>query len=340
MSFSQKLSKVELSNQNDIASIVLLDNFIRNAGIENYKLNEIPGDASKRKYYRVLVKDGSYILMDARDDQASLAPFLEIGSLLLNRGFSAPKLYERDLTNGFLLLEDLGDNTFNRVLTKDIELEQELYNLAIDVLVELYRQDVISDLPEHSAFELNRGLEIFCEWYVKEHLPVNKIIPATRALIDIFTKLYQHLPKIKKVLVLRDYMADNLFYLPERNAIAQIGLIDFQDAHIGSPAYDMVSLLEDARRDISHSVVTNSINRYLNSLPQINSENFLNSYAILGMQRNLRIIGVFNRLNKAYGRTKYLNYLPRVWGYVKHGLEKPILEDVREWFKSYGVPIP
>jgi hypothetical protein len=119
----------------------------------------------------------------------------------------------------------------------------------------------------------------------------------------------------------------------------QVGLLDFQDAVMGSPAYDLVSLLEDARRDVSDEIVQRSLNRYLAALPTVKREELLHSYAILGMQRNLRIIGVFSRLNLYYNRPKYLQYLPRIWGYVRNGLENPALADIKKWFKKYNVPV-
>lgn len=338
MTFSQNLMKSEESNQNDLVSINLIDKFLREAGIEHYRLIAIPGDASKRHYYRVISSDGCYILMDASKDHLSIAPFIEVASLLIRYEFSSPRICGQDIQTGLLLLEDLGDDIYTRVLEKDPSLEVHLYELAIDVLVKIFKENLHGALPELNAVILNQGVEIFAEWFVAKNIDKTHYAVAVDELYSIFTALYKNLKQLKSVVVLRDYHADNLLYLPKRAGTEQVGLLDFQDAVMGSPAYDLVSLLEDARRDVPEVVVQHALSRYLAALPTINQEELMQSYAILGMQRNLRIIGVFSRLSLYYNRPQYLKYLPRVWGYVKKGFDNPVLADIKAWFEKYSIP--
>ncbi len=330
--------KSEESNQSDLVSINLIDKFLKKSGLEHYRLIAIQGDASKRLYYRVISSDGCYILMDASKDLMSIQPFIEVASLLSRHELSSPQIFEQDIQAGLLMLEDLGDDIYTRVLEKDRSLESPLYDLAIDVLVKIFKDNIHGALPELNSVILNQGVEIFAKWFVAKNIDKNDFETAVDELYTIFTGLYKNLKQLKSVVVLRDYHADNLLYLPKRTGEGQVGLLDFQDAVMGSPAYDLVSLLEDARRDVTEEMVQRALNRYLTALPTINRQDLMLSYAILGMQRNLRIIGVFSRLHLYYKRPKYLQYLPRIWGYVRKGLDNPALADIKAWFEKYNIP--
>jgi aminoglycoside/choline kinase family phosphotransferase len=337
MPYRKNLKQYDDLNLNDLARHDAVHKFIINAGFEQFRIEAIPGDASKREYYRVHTLNDTYILMDTSSDFESLQPFMNMDNLLLTHGIRAPIIISSDIQQGLLLLEDFGDNSFTKYLKQSPEQELTLYNSAIDVLVATYKIGSDLKLPKQNKFLLNKGIETFLDWYVKNKIPAVIFNQVSSDLYQIFDKLYPRLPALKEVLVHRDYMADNLFWLEKGDGASRIGVIDFQDAILGSPAYDMVSLLEDARRDVDSDVVIAAKKRFLEKLPDLDKSAFDDAYAILSAQRNLRIIGVFTRLNVRDNKPKYLGYLPRVWGYVMETLEHPAMFELKHWFLKYDL---
>lgn len=207
--------------------------------------------------------------------------------------------------------------------------EKDLYSAAIDVLVALHSSTLPSKMPGYNDELLSKECELLTDWYM---LGVG--IESDKAKKD-YLAIWQDLFKYKKVgddvVVLRDYHADNLLWLPEREGIQKVGLLDFQDAVIGSPVYDIVSLLEDARRDVDLVNVSAAIDHYLGAVGSIDRESFMAAYSILAAQRNCKIVGIFARLAIRDNKLRYLDYLPRVWRHIEYDLQHPVLKELKLW---------
>ena len=300
---------------------VLVDQFIQNIGWADANRSMIAGDASNRRYDRLIRSDNaSAILMDAPPDKGEdVRPFMAITSYLLNQGISAPNIFESDPVNGFLLIEDLGDDLFARLMAQDPERQMPLYQSATDLLIHLNAAPAF-DLPVCDANWLtNMTLPVF-EWYAPQSGH-----DIQQRYQDVFQPLAQHLDVEPKVTILRDFHAENLLWLPAREGVAKVGVLDFQDALIGHPAYDLVSILQDARRDVPREIEAQMIARYIEQTGS-NPTAFKSAYALLGTQRNLRILGIFARLCLQDGKAHYVDLIPRVWEYVMRNLADPGLE--------------
>lgn len=289
----------------------LIAEFLLKNNLHNVERNALVGDASERRYERIVKKDQSCILMIDPNNIKDVQSFVYIDKVLSDNGLHAPVIIGADLNNGLVLLEDFGNTSFTKILEQDTDKELTLYSQATKVLDVL---PTAANLPDYSNKELMREVFLFIEWYV----------PAADrdSFIDIWNRLFFKLSS-EKILVLRDYHADNLFWLDNESGVKRVGLLDFQDALIGNRAYDYVSLLQDARRDVSEETVT--------ELLKGKEESFMRDYYILGAQRNLKIIGIFHRLNKRDGKQNYLQYLPRVWKHLYNDLQYPDLSELKEW---------
>lgn len=317
-----------------------IDQFLAASGWAGAKRAPLAGDASFRRYERVAEGSRQAVLMDAPPPQEDVRPFMRAGNELAGYGMSAPRILAADEAQGFLLLEDLGDDLYSRLLAREPGREAEIYRAATDVLAQLYHiapKSNYDSFPEYNEALLMRELMLLAEWFlpaVMSDTEAKKLGEEYRAL---WQKLLASLPPYRKVLVLRDYHADNLLWLPDREGAQRVGLLDFQDAVIGAPAYDMVSFLEDARRDVSEGVVKQCIDHYLAATGQ-ERESFMASYALLGVQRNCKIVGIFVRLCVRDGKPNYLSYLPRVWGHLMRDLQHPLLAELRAWMEKHIAP--
>lgn len=300
------------------------------------KANRAPlaGDASARRYERLNFGHRRAVLMDAppaEDD--SLVAFIRLTELLRNQGYSAPEIFARDTENGFLLLEDLGDDLFAQLCARDPDAEGPIYEAAVDLLADLHARPVPAGIPPYSTDVYLRESALLTDWYLG---------PASKTLREEFLGLVNDavdlLSPSPKVLVLRDYHAENLLWLPDRSGHKRIGLLDYQDALIGHPAYDLVSLLEDARRDTSATLQEEMLAHYIAKTGQ-NNLDFRRDYAILGAQRNLKIVGIFARLAVRDGKRRYLDLIPRVWDHLQRDLSHPDLKSLACWVSDH-VPVP
>jgi len=330
-------SELDNFDTTDLYKQSALHQFIISAGFEQFRLQAIPGDASNREYYRVITLNNTYILMDASRDLASIKPFINIDNLLLNNDVRAPVIMKSDEKLGFLLLEDFGKDSFTKFLAYKPEEEAELYSAAISVLGQFSKINYDLNLPVLNENKLNSELEIFTQWYVENKMPKGIASKITAELFSIFNELYTQLGVYRQGLVLRDFMADNLFWLGSSNEDGSVGVIDFQDAALGSPVYDLVSLLEDARRDVSKEVVMKCKSEFQEYHRNVGEDAFEYVYAILAAQRNIKIIGIFHRLNLRDNKPRYLDYLPRVWGHINNNLKSPVLKDLKNWFEKYDL---
>lgn len=282
----------------------------------------LAGDASSRRYFRVSLGDRNAVLMDAPPvDGQAVGPFIEIAGVLRGMGLSAPRVLAQDRARGFLLLEDLGDAVFAQVIAQDPTEEMALYEAAVDVLIYLDRQAAPGFVPRFSPRVMAAQVAPFFEWYLADQA----LMGAFQAGLE--TVLYSAWSGSS--LMLRDFHAENLIWLPERPGLARVGLLDFQDAMGGPSGYDLVSLLQDARRDVSPDVTTTMITRFAQGTGR-DAEQFAALYAAIGVQRNLRILGVFARLSLLHGKPRYLEFIPRVWKHAQTCLKHAALNDLAE----------
>lgn len=296
--------------------------FIAQSGWGEAQRRFLAGDASDRSYDRLTRGSETAVLMDAPpgkgDDPAS---FVFIARHLRKIGLSAPKIIAQDLNQGFLLLEDLGDQLFARVIPADPSLEQPLYTAAADVLVHLQSCDAPANLPDLTAEDWAKAAAFAIDWY-------RSAICGAHISADTFVAtLAESLSKFAdgpRVMILRDYHAENLLWLPQREGLQKVGLLDFQLAQMGQPGYDLVSLLQDARREVPLPLEA-SIKHYFSERTGVPEADFGTAYAALGAQRALRILGIFARLCLKDGKANYLPLIPRVWGQLQRNLAHPAL---------------
>ena len=312
--------------------------FLSNNNLDDEKRIKLKKDASYRQYERIIKNTGeSYILMDAPPEKEKTTPFIQMANFLRNNNLSAPEIFATDIENGFLLLEDFGNDSFTNVLAGNSSLstelkEEKMYEKAIDALIYLHKisPDTIK-LNKYDELTLIKESNLFIEWYLSV-LNGDKI---SKAIQDEFNLILKHLLSSVKsfanVIVLRDYHADNLMWLDNNIGYRKVGLLDFQDAVIGSPVYDLVSLLEDLRRDVSPQTVENMINRYLQAFPNYSRKEFQAAYSILGVQRNLKIVGFCARQASRNKNPYYLSLLPRVWRHINNNLKHPLLLPLKSW---------
>lgn len=289
----------------------------------------LAGDASNRKYDRLTLDGRNAVLMDAPPEKGEdVRPFIAITTHLRALGLRAPEILASDEENGFLLLEDLGDDLFARVLERAPEQEETLYKAATDVLVTLHQSSPPTDIAPYSPKVMADMAALAYSWYVlgltDNELPEQE----TTFHGEIETVLAQYCPD-QSVLIQRDYHAENLLWLPDQSGTDRVGLLDYQDAMSGHPAYDLVSVLQDARRDVSPHIETQMIQYYVDQTGADKTA-FTTAYAVLGAQRNLRILGVFARLAIASGKCGYIDLIERVWGLLLRNLDHPALKTISD----------
>ncbi|WP_353473460.1 phosphotransferase [Salipiger sp. H15] len=299
-----------------------MKDFLFTAGWGGAEAQPLAGDASSRRYTRLARGAETAILME--DPEGDVALFARLARHLLQIGLSAPRVLAE--APGLLLLEDLGDGLVARLCT-DAATEKRLYLGATDALIALHRHAPPEDLPVADAAHLSRITGLAFDAYVPgtgaPHDPAtrDRVIAAFDALIA------EHAPETD-VMILRDYHAENILWLPEREGAARAGLLDFQDALKGHRAYDLISLIRDARRDVSDATAEACIRHYLDQTGTDETP-FRTALAVLGVQRNLRILGVFASLAKKRGKPQYIDLIPRVWDHLQTDLAHPALAGIR-----------
>ena len=302
--------------------------FLADHGWAGARIAPLAGDASFRRYFRIHADDGSTaVLMDAPPALEDSRPFLAIGKQLDTLGFSAPQPLAADLDQGLILLEDFGDDRVGPVLAREPARERAVYEAAVDILADLHRHPV-RDVPPYDQTELLREARLFPDWY----LPAVRVAEAP-GYDAAWAPLWPAVLAGPRVLTLRDYHADNLMII-DRPGLRGLGLLDYQDALAGHPAYDLASLLQDIRRIVSPELETAMIDRYVAARPGIDATAFRTAYDILGAQRNIKILGVFTRLYVRDGKAAYPAFHPRLWELVTRNLQSPALAPVAAWFAA------
>lgn len=324
-----------------------MQEFVASAGWVGAELKLLAGDASFRRYERVFWQGKQAVLMDAPPEKEDVVPFVNVAKYLEALGFSAPHIMAEDRENGFLLLEDLGDDSYTKLLASAapaelVAKERLLYTAAVDVLAELHAKNrkggVTLDIPVYDRKFLMQEVNLLPDWFLPAVMGQGaKTEKLAAEFKDLWEKLLDKYTPAQSVLVMRDYHADNLLWLPDRLGSSRVGLLDFQDALVGHPAYDLVSLLEDARRDVLPETVEAAIQHYLTQ-SGMDADEFAAAYAFLGAQRNAKIIGIFVRLGVRDGKKTYTRYLPRVWRHFEHDLQHPLLAPVKEWVDAHILP--
>ena len=296
----------------------------------------LAGDASFRRYERLARGSGRAILMDAPPPHEDVRPFCAIAGHLRAQGYSAPRILARDDAAGLLLIEDLGDDTYTALLDRGAD-PWPLYAAAVDLLADLHDRPPPAGLAPYDEAAYLAEADLLLDWF----LPAMGIAGADALRPGWHAAWRAVLPAANAqppVLVLRDYHADNLLWLGERAGAARVGLLDFQDARAGARAYDLVSLLEDARRDVAPPLAAALRARYLAARPAVDARAFRAACDVLGAQRNAKIIGIFTRLCRRDGKPRYLALLPRVWRSLESALARPRLAPVRAWFDAHLPP--
>ena len=301
--------------------------FLRHAGWGDAMRTALAGDASSRRYERLLRNGRPAILMDCPHGSGDdIGDFTRIDRHLRKIGLNAPEILAEDLAQGFLLLEDFGDGVFSRVLAANPNAEVPFYARATDVLLHLQARPPADTLMNLSADDWAAAAGLVCDWYCFAILDDKAdCATLTRVLSDCLAKHADG----PRVMILRDYHAENLLWLENRSGLQQVGLLDFQLAQLGQPGYDLVSLLQDARRDVSLSVEAMMIRRFIEA-KGVQEADFTAHYAAVGAQRALRILGIFARLCLQSGKPGYVDLMPRVWAGLQRCLAHPELRDLAQ----------
>ena len=301
--------------------------FVETAGWGGASIEPLPGDASFRRYFRIVRPSGkTAMLMDAPPPQEDVGPFLRAAKWLDENSLRAPRILYANAEQGLILLEDFGKVRMRDYLDDWPDDEREVYAGAVATLLELHRLPA-GPFLDYGLVEYQREARLFLDWYV----PARSIYVDAKGWAEAWEQvLLPLLPRQRPgVTVLRDYHAENIMLL---DSLTRQGLLDFQDALVGHPAYDLVSLLQDARRDVSHELEATLLDLYLGR--RTDRDEFLADYARLGAQRNAKIVGIFVRLWKRDGKPRYLAMIQRVWEYLERDLQHPALAPVAAWFDA------
>ena len=294
----------------------------------------LQGDAGLRSYYRIKANNNSYIFMDCPPTYCSIEPFIKIGHFLRSHNFSTPEIFHFDIQKGFIILEDLGDLNVKKFIQNslnDLHSRKNIYYLMIDILLSLQEKIPDSDLKIYDNNLLMNELKLFVDWYIPYRLKRSLSNIELEEFQNIWQGILNKQIPFKNCLVLRDYHVENIMYLENYKGINSLGLLDFQDAVIGSPIYDLVSLLEDARIEVPREFAIECI-KYFATQKKLELNDVLTNYHIMGAQRNSRILGVFTRKFIRDKNEHYLQYIPLVLEYLNHDLSHPVMIKLKHWF--------
>lgn len=310
--------------------------FLKRAGWAGADRVVLARDMSYRTYDRLRHGVERAVLMNAPPTLEDVRPFLDIAGQLYRLGLSAPRVLAEDTEAGLLLLEDLGDRTFTRELAAGVG-ETGLYELAVDAIAALHDRAAARgfEAPPYDADRLVEEADRFLRWYVPlvtgERMP-EPLAEAWRAAWRSSAPILTH---GSNTLVLRDFHVDNLMHLPAREGVARCGLLDFQDALSGPMAYDLVSLLQDSRRDLAPGLEATMLERYLAMATVEDEAGFRRTYHALGAQRGLKVLAMFGRQLGFFGRAKALSHMPRTWAHIERDLATAGLDPVIDWLDRH-----
>lgn len=317
--------------------------FLETNGWGGAGIAPLAGDASFRRYFRL--RDGARraVLMDAPPPNENCAAFVAIDAYLAARGVSVPRVFAAAPEQGLALLEDLGDSMFVRAIEEGAD-EAELYRAATDVLAHLHAEPMAESVAGHAVGpyaeeRMAREVALVLDWYWPELMGGAADDALRASYAAAWAEVWPFARAHDDRLVQLDYHSPNLMWLPGRAGLARVGVLDFQDAMRGPAAYDLVSLVQDPRRDVPPALEPELVARYLAARPEFDRDAFAASYAVLGAQRAARILGVFVRLWRRDGKPGYLRHIPRVWSLLDRNLAHPALAPVARWFDA-NLPLP
>ncbi len=345
--------------------------FLTAAGLADARRDPLPGDASTRRYERLTTPGGrSLMFMDqaasaesppadpswtpeqrlasgwnatARLSAGRIEAFAAVADHLRRQGLSAPEIIAVDAPRGFAVLEDFGDALFARVIEAGAD-EGPLYLAAVEALARLHQatppetlSGAAGDWPlqAYDQTALQGGADLFVEWYPRLEPSIVLDEAALAEWRAVWAPIVEMGASGASVIAHRDYHAENLIWLPEREAAARVGLIDFQDAVRAHPSWDLHSLLQDARRDVSPELEALALDHYFARRPETDRKAFLDEYAALAALNEARILGIFARLIVRDGKPRYRAFMPRMWGHLQTNLGRPALAQVSDWFERH-----
>ncbi len=295
----------------------LSQDFLDAAGWGTAARGALAGDASMRSYDRLRQNGHTAVLMDAPPEKGEdVRPFVTIARHLRAIGLSAPVILAEDSSRGFLLLEDLGDDLYVRVALRGREVEEDIYRAATDALAQLQAAPPPPGLPAYDTAAMAAAAGLAVQWYARA---ITGVAADPASLVNAVADTLARDAARARVLVLRDYHSENLLWLPDRVGAARVGLLDFQNAEYGQAEYDLVSMLQDARRDVSPGIEAQMIRHFAEVTGRAETD-VARATAALGAQRALRILGVFARLSLLHGKPGYVRFIPRVWGQLQQNL--------------------
>ncbi len=342
--------------------------FLTANGFGEAERQPLPGDASTRRYERLVREDRTFMLMDqapaletqpcgrfetpaeretsgynamARLAAGRIEAFVAAATYLREQGLSAPEIFHVDAANGLLISEDLGDDLFAALIKRGQD-ETPLYLSAIEALARLHEltpPDVLEgDWPllTYDDLALKTGAGLFIDWYPKYD---RSRALSDKALADwetLWAPLRKRAEEGATVFIHRDYHAENLMWLPNREGVQRVGMIDFQDALRSHPSWDLLSLLQDARRDVSPELERAALDHYFALRPSVDRDAFMRDYTALATLNEARILGIFARLIVHFHKPRYEEFIPRMWRHIGRNLEAPGMEGLKDWFHGNG----
>jgi aminoglycoside/choline kinase family phosphotransferase len=309
--------------------------FLECCGWGNSECIALEPDASFRRYFQLAAGDRAAMLMEAPPEHEKIEPFLDISSHLQQLGLRVPEIYFSDLDAGYILLEDLGNDTLTSLLDEGGN-EADLYQRAMASICELqtHPQATAINPGEYDAEVFIGEAMLMIDWYLPATLGRTLESEALSSYVAAWGEVFAALPELEPTLVLRDFHVDNLILVD-----GQCALLDYQDALIGSPAYDVVSLLEDARRNVGSETIEKSLQTYLDHFTELDPRAFNHHYQVWGAQRHAKVLGIFVRLWLRDNKPIYLKHLPRVWSMLVENLEAPQLEPVKRWMDNRRISL-
>lgn len=310
--------------------------FIKN-GLQNPVVKRIVADASFRKYYRVIVNNKkTFIFVYSPKKKENNERYIKTSNFLNKIGLSVPKIIDYDKKKGFFLIEDFGSDTYSKCINQGVN-HYKLYNLAINNIVHLQKKSHLLEkkFPKYTNQMFIDEIKLFTSWYWPYIFKKKCQIQTINSFLKIWRVLLGTGLKTKKVIVHRDFHIDNLFFLKKRQGINACGLIDFQDAVVGPSSYDLLSLLQDARRNVNKDLAMQMYNKFVKKLGKKKKEIFKTEYEILAAQRHVKVIGIFTRLFLRDKKKQYLKNIPRLWKMLENNLESKNLLKLKLWMDEY-----
>ncbi len=321
--------------------------FLKNSGWSGVSGEPIGEDWSQRKYFRIKKGAKSAILVHSVPDYDpkavaghKLGDFIDIGKFLSSLSVSVPEIYATDLNHGMMLIEDFGDRDFIELVSdKNKQRQADAYRLATQCLMHLYKTgaSIPIDITDYSLSHIHKGRQRVVDWYVPAVLKSKNPDSLLKDYLALWDKIEIGLPPVEKRFLHGDFHPGNLMYLPDRVGYHQVGLIDFQGGMVGPAPYDLVNLLEDARRDVPEAIKQDCLNQFVAVLSAEERESFLAWYPVLAAQFHFRVIGQAIKLALRSDITRLMGLMPVLSRHIQKDLKNPLLAPMRQWFDDLGV---